>query len=109
MFSEKIDIGISWSLEEKECAEGVVCTKREIINSILDLAQSTHSEIQGKKICQDGVDQILFYSTAGMRLAEQMKGKESVISLYSAIKEKIDIKSPRKISKKSVCSNTIGW
>ena len=82
----EINIGISWALEKKQCG-GTSCTDGNIKKVVADLIKEFH----GKKAdhCRAGIAAVNLYSTAGMRLAAQQRGRSDIVETYKELKAEI--------------------
>jgi len=82
----EVNIGISWALEKKQCA-GTRCTDEYIKKVVADLIKEFH-QVKGDH-CKAGIAAVNLYSTAGMRLAAQQRGRPAIIETYKEIKAEI--------------------
>lgn len=83
-FPIKVDIGISWALQHKDC-NGHECNESDINNSIVKLIKDFSKANSG---CSKELASVSVYATAGMRLAEQA-APDPVKQLYRSIKQAI--------------------
>ena len=82
----KIGIGISWALEEKQCGRNN-CTDADISKVVADLIKEFHQ--QRADHCEAGISAVTLYATAGMRLAEQKRGRSSLSKTYKKLEAEI--------------------
>jgi len=82
----EVNIGISWALEKKQCG-GTSCTDENIKNVVAGLIKEFHQ----KKAChcKAGIAAVNLYSTAGMRLAAQERGRSDIVETYKELKAEI--------------------
>ena len=81
-----VDIGISWALEKKQCG-GISCTDENIKKIVADLIKEFHQT--KAEHCNAGIAAVNLYSTAGMRLAAQQRGRSAITETYNELKAEI--------------------
>jgi hypothetical protein len=88
VFSDPIEIntGISWALEKKQCG-GSSCTDENIKKVVVDLIKEFHQKKADH--CKAGIAAVNLYSTAGMRLAAQERGRSNIVETYRELKAEI--------------------
>jgi hypothetical protein len=88
VFSDPIEvnIGISWALEKKQCG-GRSCTDENIKKVVVDLIKEFHQKKADH--CKAGIAAVNLYSTAGMRLAAQERGRSNIVETYRELKAEI--------------------
>lgn len=82
----EVNIGISWALEKKQCG-GNVCTDENIKKVVADLINEFHQ--RKAEHCKAGIAAVSLFSTAGMRLAAQQRGRSTIGETYKALKAEI--------------------
>jgi hypothetical protein len=82
----EVDIGISWALEKKQCG-GTSCTDENIKKVVADLIKEFHQKKADH--CNAGIAAVNLYSTAGMRLAAQQRGRSAITGTYKTLKAEI--------------------
>ena len=82
----EVNIGISWALEKKQCG-GTSCTEENIKKVVADLIKEFHQKKADH--CKAGIAAVNLYSTAGMRLAAQERGRTDIIETYKELKAEI--------------------
>jgi hypothetical protein len=82
----KINTGISWALEKKQCGESI-CTDEDIKKVVADLIKEFHRKKTDH--CKAGIAAVNLYSTAGMRLAAQQRGRSAITETYKELKAEI--------------------
>jgi hypothetical protein len=82
----EINIGISWALEKKQCG-GTSCSDEKIKKVVADLIKEFH--LKKTDHCKAGIAAVNLYSTAGMRLAAQQRGRSDIGETYRALKAEI--------------------
>jgi hypothetical protein len=82
----EVDIGISWALEKKQCG-GTSCTDENIKKIVADLIKEFHHT--KAEHCNAGIAAVNLYSTAGMRLAAQQRGRSAITETYNELKAEI--------------------
>jgi hypothetical protein len=88
VFSDPIEVntGISWALEKKQCG-GRSCTDENIKKVVVDLIKEFHQKKADH--CKAGIAAVNLYSTAGMRLAAQERGRSNIVETYRELKAEI--------------------
>ena len=81
-----IDIGVSWALEKKQCGEQA-CTDTDIEQAVAGLIREFHQHRTDH--CAAGITAVSLYATAGMRLAAQKRGRQSLSQTYQQLKSEI--------------------
>ena len=106
LYKDTINIGVSWSLEQKLCSHKI-CTQKDIEETVYTLINSYLSK---DNECKEGIETINLLATAGMRLAEQKHGRARVKNLYAHL-ERIILKALKTfhipIDKNKVSARTI--
>jgi hypothetical protein len=82
----EVNIGISWALEKKQCG-ATSCTDENIKTVVADLIKEFHQKRAGH--CKAGIATVNLYSTAGMRLAAQERGRSDIVETYKGLKAEI--------------------
>jgi len=82
----EMNIGISWALEKKQCG-ATSCTNENIKNVVADLIKEFHQK--KAEHCKAGIAAVNLYSTAGMRLAAQERGRTAIVETYKELKAEI--------------------
>lgn len=82
----EVNIGISWALEKKQCG-GTSCTDENIKTVVADLIKEFHKKRADH--CKAGIATVNLYSTAGMRLAAQERGRSDIVETYKGLKAEI--------------------
>jgi hypothetical protein len=80
--SAGIGIGVSWSLEKKQCGD-TRCTDANIKKAVADLIREFHRA--KTDYCKAGIATVNLLSTAGMRLASQKRGRAAIRETYSKL------------------------